>query len=369
MRRVGKSTALKHLLSKVKHKNKVYIDLEKIEWRNLFSQDSYDDIQSALEVEGIIFSKPCVIGLDEIQLVPQITSVIKYFYDTYNIKFIATGSSSFYIKNRFSESLAGRKKIFEVYPLNFDEYLQFVYGKKINLEKYRKKNINKAVHNKYSNDYNQYIAYGGFPEVVLAETDEDRNDYLSDIINSYISLDIILLSDFEASQDLYKLLQLLSSRIGSKLDVTKISSRIGIPRRKTTEYLQLLEHTYFLQTITPYTKSKDVEISKARKIYFADTGLIRAFNKNCPTGHLFENKVFNQLQHYNLPIQYYQKKTGQEIDFIIDQETAYEVKETPISSDYNILERRANALGIKKHKLIGRYQSPSYDDFIWGGNV
>jgi len=369
MRRVGKSTALKHLLTKVKHKNKIYIDLEKIEWRNLFSQDSYDDIQSALEIEGITFSKSCVIGLDEIQLVPQITSVIKYFYDTNNIKFIATGSSSFYIKNRFSESLAGRKKIFEIYPLSFDEYLQFVYGKKINLDKYKKKNINKAVYNKYSNDYNQYINYGGFPEVVLAETDEDRDDYLSDIINSYISLDIILLSDFEASQDLYKLLQLLSSRIGSKLDVTKISSRIGIARRKVTEYIQLLEHTYFLQTISPYTKSKDVEISKARKIYFADTGLVRAFNKNSPTGHLFENKVFNQLQHHNLPIQYYQKKTGQEIDFILDQKTAYEVKETPIASDYNTLERRAKALGIKKHKLIGRHLSPSYSAYIWGGNL
>jgi len=56
-----------------------------------------------------------------------------------------------------------------------------------------------------------------------------------------------------------------------------------------------------------------------------------------------------------LPIQYYQKKTGQEIDFIVDQKTAYEVIEIPIASDYNTLERRAKALGIKKYRFVGRH--------------
>jgi len=58
-----------------------------------------------------------LIGIDEIQLVPNLPSVVKYLYDQYDIKFILTGSSSYYLKNRFEESMAGRKKIFEVYPL------------------------------------------------------------------------------------------------------------------------------------------------------------------------------------------------------------------------------------------------------------
>lgn len=122
MRRVGKSTALKYLLSQIEHSNKTYIDLEKIENRVLFSENAYATIEAGLKSLGINFNKPCIIALDEIQLVPSSVSVIKYLYDTYGIKFLLTGSSSFYLKNHFSESLAGRKRIFEMYPLTFQEF-------------------------------------------------------------------------------------------------------------------------------------------------------------------------------------------------------------------------------------------------------
>ena len=117
MRRVGKTTALKLLLNKIEHTNKIYLDFEKIENRVLFNQNSYGDTESGLKAMGLDFTKPAVLALDEIQLVPHSPSIIKYLYDTYTIKFILTGSSSYYLKNHFTESLAGRKRIFEMYPL------------------------------------------------------------------------------------------------------------------------------------------------------------------------------------------------------------------------------------------------------------
>jgi len=78
-----------------------------------------------LSQQGTDFSQKVLIAIDEIQLVPNLPSVLKYLYDAYDIKFIVTGSSAYYIKNLFSESLAGRKKIFEIYPLNFGELLLF----------------------------------------------------------------------------------------------------------------------------------------------------------------------------------------------------------------------------------------------------
>lgn len=153
MRRVGKSTALKHLMQSIPHDNKLYMDLEKVEWRNLLDTDSYDDLKFSLEVEGLDFSEPLVIGLDEIQLLPDITSLIKYFYDTYNIKFIVTGSSSFYIRNRFTESLAGRKRIFEMYPLSFVEYLRFKEVPHKNFKQLSSGTIKKPVYDKYHKHY------------------------------------------------------------------------------------------------------------------------------------------------------------------------------------------------------------------------
>jgi predicted AAA+ superfamily ATPase len=125
MRRVGKSTLLKQLLDKVPGKNKIYLDLERIENRLIFKQSTNREMELFLETMGVDVTKKCTIALDEIQLLPEIVSVMKYWYDTYRTKFIVTGSSSFYLKNRFSESLAGRKQIFELTPLSFDEFLRF----------------------------------------------------------------------------------------------------------------------------------------------------------------------------------------------------------------------------------------------------
>ena len=112
MRRTGKTTLVKQLIEISPIRQKIYFDLERIDNRELFSEKNYDNIILALTQRGILFSEKVLIAIDEIQLVPNLPSVIKYLYDTYDIKFLLTGSSSYYLKNRFNESLAGRKKIF-----------------------------------------------------------------------------------------------------------------------------------------------------------------------------------------------------------------------------------------------------------------
>ena len=96
-----------------------------VEYRVLFNQPSYTDIERGLEALGLDLSQSAVLALDEIQLAPNSTSVIKSLYDTFDIKIIATGSITFYLRNHFSESLAGRKQIFEMWPLDFEEILWF----------------------------------------------------------------------------------------------------------------------------------------------------------------------------------------------------------------------------------------------------
>jgi predicted AAA+ superfamily ATPase len=118
---------------------------------------------------GLDILKPAILALDEIQLVENLPRVIKYLYDNYDIKFIVTGSSSYYMKNQFSESLAGRKRIFEMYPLSFKEFLNFKDEGIPNFEKYAWQFFNKTWYNKFKDLYAEYISFGGFPEVVLEE--------------------------------------------------------------------------------------------------------------------------------------------------------------------------------------------------------
>ena len=88
LRRVGKSTALKHLYNLSKTENKIYLDLERIENQAIFLKNSYSDIERDLELLGFDFSKPGVIAIDEIQMVKTTSSILKAFYDDFGTKFI-----------------------------------------------------------------------------------------------------------------------------------------------------------------------------------------------------------------------------------------------------------------------------------------
>jgi uncharacterized protein len=367
LRRVGKTTALKFLLNKVSHSNKLYLDFEKIENRILFNQQSYSSIEAGFKSLGLNIDEPAVVALDEIQLVPNAPSVVKYFYDTYQIKFILTGSSSYYLKNHFTESLAGRKRIFEMYPLAFDEFLEFK-GINNNMSSYQCQKFSDFYYQNYRHYYDEFLNFGGFPEVVLAETEDDRVVFLKDIVNAYIELDIRLLSDFQLSNDLYRLCQLLASHTGSRIDVSKLSSISGISRNKLNEYLELFEYTYFIHRIPTFTKNKDREIASQRKLYIADNGLLQVLAK-VSSGQAFENMIALQLLRKG-QVAYYQKKTGQEIDFILDQKIAIEVKETPSYPDLKTLNYRADELTLNERWLVGKNLSNSeFKDWYWGGSI
>ena len=368
LRRVGKTTAVRYLFSKVMHTNTLYLDLEKAENRLLFNQTHYSDIETGLQTLGLDLNQPAVLALDEVQLVPNVPSVVKYLYDTYGTKFILTGSSSYYFKNYFTESLAGRKRIFELYPLDFGEYLAFRGYKPTQYQPLVRQPVNTTAYALFRDDYEQFIRFGGFPEVVQAETEDDKRAYLKDIVNAYIELDIKLLSDFSVSDDLYRLCQLLAVHTGSRLDASKLGSILGINRQKMTDYLNLFEYTYFIQRIPAFTTNKDREISLQKKVYLADTGLLTVLGQ-VSSGQQFENAVATQLARLG-QVSYYQRRTGQEIDFILDQRIAIEVKETPTPYDLTVLNGRAASIGLSQQWLVGR-KAPgtTFRDWYWGGNL
>jgi predicted AAA+ superfamily ATPase len=256
-----------------------------------------------------------------------------------------------------------------MYPLSFDEFLVFKNQKIQNIAKYSHINFNTTWYNKTSALYKEYITYGGFPEVVLQKNNKDKVELLWDIVNSYIDMDVKLLADYSLNKDLFNLIKLLAARIGSKIDFTKLSNVSGIERRKISNYIYLFENTYFLYLIKPFTKNTDVEITHQPKLYFADNGLLYILGgENLSSGQLFENVVATQLKKMH-QLNYYQKKNGQEIDFILDSKIAVEVKETPIIQDYNTLKNRAEELKLKSYFLVGKNAGVKFKDFKYGGNL
>jgi uncharacterized protein len=370
MRRVGKTTTLRWLLDQVPSANKVFLDLERLDQRAVFQESNYEAAFGYLCGLGLDPAQPMTVALDEIQNAPNLPSVVKYLYDHHGIKFLLTGSSSYYLKNFFSESMAGRKIVFEMFPLGFGEYLDFrgvPYARRSDFSKMR---YDSHEYERLKAHYDEFITFGGLPNVVLEPRPETKREILNDIFSSYINMDVRAMADFRKIGELQQLLKALAMRMGNKLDYSKLSQIVGISRPTLNEYLEFLEKTYVIHRLPAYS-SPDRSIALGKKLYFRDNG-IASILAHPGEGALFENAVFNQLREYG-NLCYLAKGNEYEVDFILTppqgSTLGLEAKLTPLEGDARKLERICRNNGITEAWLIGREAAPSYGNFVWGGSI
>jgi predicted AAA+ superfamily ATPase len=355
MRQVGKTTLMKQLFDEIDGP-KLWFDFDNPLDMLYFEDINYDAIYERFSREAEASGRRLFLFIDEIQNYPAITKIIKYHIDKYGVKYIVTGSSNYYLKNLFPESLSGRKFLFILSPLSFKEYLYF--NDKINPPN-QQKNIGETItenslinYKKFEADYDDYLEYGGFPEVVTTENKATRAMILKNIFASFFEKDIKILSDMKEIRELRDLILLLVPRTGNILDITKISSELKISRQKVYSYLELLQGFFFLYLVPKFSKSIDRAVAGGKKVYFADTGLLNLIGK-VNEGQLFENAVANQLKEYG-DLSYYNNRNKSEIDFILNKEIAFEVKINALERDNKKLERLANKLSIQKYYLVSR---------------
>jgi len=354
MRRVGKTTLLKMIFDEISSKNKVFLDIENPVEQKIFEEDDYNNIWANLKQYGISSSEKAYLFCDEIQAKPGIVHAIKYLYDHYKVKFFLTGSSSFYLKNLFPESLAGRKIVFELFPLDFEEFLIFKDIKKVFPPSFKEKEgeKNKIACERLKKFYEEYLEFGGFPQVVLADAFEQKKSALNDIFKSYFEKDVRSLADFRDIGTFRDLLLLLLQRVGSKLDISKLSAETGVTRPTIYAYLSFLQSTYMIDLAPLYSKSIDREVAGAKKVYVCDNGFLSQFSR-IASGSLLENAVYLNLKQKG-EVRYYQKTNNAEVDFILDGRTALEVKEKGTEADFNKLARIAKGLGLKEKYVVSK---------------
>ena len=355
MRQVGKTTLMKQLYEDV-DAPKLWFDFDNPLDVLHFESINYDDIYENLKKEAGAKSKRLFVFIDEIQSFPEITKIIKYHIDKYGAKYVVTGSSNFYLRNLFPESLSGRKFLFILYPMGFKEFL-FFNDKltrdeiKFNFLQIEKDNL-LIQYKKFESDYNDFLEYGGFPEVVVTESKETKLMILKNIFASFFEKDINILSEIKEIRELRDLILLLAPRAGNILDITKLASELKISRNKVYHYLEMLQGFFFLYLIPKFSKSIDRSVAGGKKVYFADTGLLNIVGR-VNEGQLFENAVANQLREYG-ELSFFNNRNKSEIDFILNKEIALEVKINAIERDNKKLERSAEKLGIKEYYLISK---------------
>ncbi len=271
-------------------------------------------------------NKHAYVFIDEIQRLENAGLFLKGFYDKQlPYKLIVSGSGSIELKGKIHESLAGRKLVFEIYPLSFKEFINFKtnYQYENNLDKFFKHFSEKA----YSL-LNEYLLFGGYPKVAIEQYLNFKIRTLKEIFTSYIQKDIQTLLRIEKTNKFILLLEFLAAYIGRTLNKTELSRHLGISINTLDKYIWYLEQTFIVKKVRPFFSNPKKELIKQPIYYFIDIGLRNwIFNKNSALsdqdGFVFQNFVFDLFLHEQsyqyTDIKYWRTKNKAEVDFILKQ--------------------------------------------------
>ncbi|MBI5413043.1 ATP-binding protein [Candidatus Peregrinibacteria bacterium] len=306
--------------------------------------------------------KRLYVFIDEIQYLKNPSPLLKLLVDHHKyLKLVVSGSSSFDIKRKFTNSLVGRTFEFEVFNLSFREFLRFKESP-YNVENFSIGSNAGPAFADMLRLYREYALFGGYPKVVLEDIIKKKQEILRQIINTYVRKDIRDLAGIRDIRKFNNLLKLLASQSGQMLSVNGLADVLEINRKTAEEYLFILENTYIIKLVYPFSHSAKVEVVKAPKIFFYDTGLLqmlwkRGLEENM-VGNIFETSVFAELvkKHGREDIHYWRTRSQTEVDFVLDLRTGV----LPVEVKTNFRNFKSNAVSsfckkykAKDYKVVG----------------
>ena len=321
-RQCGKTTIMKILETELTARgNKALfmnLDLEE-DMAHFSSQNGLlRKIELEIGSDGYVF-------IDEIQRKENAGRFLKGIYDMDRpYKFIVSGSGSIELKEDLQESLAGRKRIFEFSTIPFEEFVNYRtdYRYEDKLENFFQ--VEKA---KTLSFLEEYLNFGGYPRVILEQEAKEKREIIREIYQSYIERDITYLLRLARPEEFSLLVRFLSLLAGKIVNLSNLSSEVGISIKTVKQYLWYLEKTYIIDMISPFSTNPSKELTKAPICYFKDIGLRNyaagEFGNINDYGFVFQNFIYLQLselaKRYDFSIHFWRTKDKAEIDFILQK--------------------------------------------------
>lgn len=319
VRRVGKTSLCRSL-------DLTYLDCELPRTRQLLA-----DPEEFLESH-----KGQRIALDEIHRLDNPSELLKIAADYYpQTKIIATGSSTLGASAKFKDTLTGRKREIWLIPLLFQE-----------IELFGNFNLRHR------------FLFGGFPSYFVKKQ-LPENDF-KEWIDAYWAKDIQEIFNIGKRQSFQKFAELLLANSGGIFEATKYTAPCEVTRQTISNYLDVLQETFVVHVIRPFSTHRTTEIVMAPKIYGFDTGFVcyakgvsemRAEDLGLMWKHCILNELHGQLQ--TQAINYWRDKQGHEIDFVLkdrssDALTAIECKFTNDENNFRMGESYKNFQAFRK---------------------
>ena len=306
-RRVGKTTLLKKYLED--ETNYLFVTGEDIFVRDFLSSGSVDRLKDFIGEKKLLV-------IDEAQYISTIGLNLKLIVDHLpGVKVIATGSSTFDLASQMGEPLTGRKYSLKMYPISQMELSQ----------------IENPAQTKARLETR--LIYGSYPEVVLLEGDQTKQEYLHELVSSYLLRDILAFEGMQKSKKIIDLLRLLAFQIGKEVSHSELGTQLSMSKDTVDKYLDLLEQVFVIVNIRGFSRNLRKEVTKMSRYYFCDNGIRNALINNfnglsmrSDEGNLWENYVvmerikkqqYRRLWSHNFFWRTYDQK---ELDWVEDRE-------------------------------------------------
>lgn len=317
VRRCGKSTlmaqVIRELLAcKVQPTSILRVNLEEPLFSSEYSVELleliYRTYRERVQPEG-----KCWLFIDEVQNVPGWESWVRGRSETEDIKIFVTGSSSQMLSREIGTKLTGRHVSFEVYPLSFQEFLRFG---KLEVGTELDYTTRKAVVRK---SFSDYLKYGGFPEVVLRESTDDKELLLKNYFEDLLYRDIVTRYEIRDVSNLRNLAVYLLTNVAKLTSITKLKNNFTISQDKTENYVSAIMESYLLFQLQMFSYSLKSTMRAGFKPYAIDTGLRNriAFAFSEDMGWLVENVVFCHLKRHHEEVYYH--SNGSDTDFVVKE--------------------------------------------------
>ena len=322
IRRCGKSFLLfvlfkKYLLeSGVDHDRIIEIALDGIENEELRDpKKCYRDIKDAMKDEQKYY-----LLLDEVQFMPRFEEVLNSLLRIGNIDVYVTGSNSKFLSSDIVTEFRGRGDEIRIYPLSFAEFYAVFDGD-------------------FDDAWEEYMIYGGLPQVVKFSVERQKAEYLKNIFNNVYIKDVVERNRIQNVDEINTLVDILASVIGAPTNPTKISNTFKSERglnysnKTISNHIDYLAEAFLISKAERYDIKGRKYVGANRKYYFSDIGLRNArlnFRQQEPT-HIMENIVYNELliRGYNVDVGivdvFAKSSEGKkvhkqlEVDFVVNQ--------------------------------------------------
>jgi len=307
-RRTGKTTMLQQFLRGVDEPY-LLVSGEDINVQGYLSSQSIEKLSAFVGANRLLV-------VDEAQKVPNIGANLKLIVDHIpEMRVIATGSSSFDLARSVGEPLTGRKTTLKLFPL-----AQLEIGQ---------------IEQRHQTDANleSRLIYGAYPEVVLTNDNRAREQYLREIVASYLYKDVLELDGIRHAAKISRLLQMIALQVGKEVSYTELGTGLGMSKNTIERYLDLLEKAFVIQKLSGFSRNLRSEITKNSRYYFLDNGIRNALINNFnpldlrnDVGELWENYlVMERLKKQEYMLEqannyFWRTYSQKEIDFVEERE-------------------------------------------------